>query len=149
MTPVRFTKDARAYVLARAQDEAQDRGDQVIEAEHLLLALAEHPDLRDLRLDREQLAVALAEEQQRSLEAVGVSAREFDLSRTTPRPTKAKLATSGKLALHRAVKLAVGRHERRVSARHLLAGVLAADCGRVPRALQLAGLDIDQLRRHL
>jgi ATP-dependent Clp protease ATP-binding subunit ClpA len=149
MAPVRFTKDARALVLARARNEALGRGENVIEAEHLLLALADHSDLPDFDLDRERLLAALAEEEQSSLAAVGVSAEGFDVSRTAGRPGKARLATSSKLALHRAVKLAVGRGERRVGARHLLAGVLAAEYGRVPRALQLAEVDIDELRRAL
>ena len=149
MAPVKFTEDARAIVLVRAQEEALGRGEDVIEAEHLPLALADRPDVRDLGLDPDRLLEALEEEQQRSLAAAGVSAREFDRWGAAPRPRKAKLATSGKLALHRAVKLAVARRERRVSAHHLLAGVLAADYGRVPRALQLARVDIEDLRRHL
>jgi ATP-dependent Clp protease ATP-binding subunit ClpA len=149
MAAVRFTKDARTFVLTHAREEALGRGEDVIEAQHLMLAVADHPDLRDLGLDRERLVAALAEEEQRSLAAVGVSSGEFDLSCTARRPRKAKLAASSKLALHRAVKLAVGRGERRVSAHHVLWGVLAADLGRVPRALQLAGVDIDELRRGL
>jgi ATP-dependent Clp protease ATP-binding subunit ClpA len=149
MAPVRVTKDARALVLARARKDVLGRGEDVIEAEHLLLALADHPDLRDLRLDRDRLAAALAEEEQRSLAAVGVSAAEFDFACTARRPRKAKLATSSKLALHRAVKLAVGRGERRVSAHHLLAGIVTAEHGRVPRTLQLAGVDIEELRHQL
>jgi ATP-dependent Clp protease ATP-binding subunit ClpA len=149
MAAVRFTKDARTFVLIRAREEALGRGEDVIEAEHLMLAVADHPDLRDLGLDRERLVAALAEEEQRSLAVVGVSAGEFDLSCTARRPRKAKLATSSKLALHRAVKLAVGRGERRVSAQHLLWGVLVAEHGRVPRALQMAGVDVDGLRRRL
>jgi hypothetical protein len=149
MAPVRFTNDARKFVLASAQKQVLGRGEDAIEAEDLLLVLADHPDLRDFRLERERLVAALAQEEQRSLAAVSISAGEFDLSYTARRPRKAKLATSGKLALHRAVKLAVGRGERCVSAHHLLWGVLAADYGRVPRALQLAGVDTDELRRQL
>jgi hypothetical protein len=149
MPAVRFTKDARTFVLARAREEMLSRGGDVIEAEDLMLAVAGHPDLRDLGLDRERLVPALAEEDQRSLAAVGVSAAEFDLSCTARRPRKAKLATSSKLALHRAVKLAVGRGERRVSAQHVLWGVLAAEYGRVPRTLKIADVDIEQVRRRL
>jgi hypothetical protein len=149
MAAVRFTKDARTFVLTRAREEVLGRGQDVIEAEDLMLAVADHPDLRDLGLDRERLVAALAEEEQRSLAAVGVSAGEFDLSYTARRPRKAKLATSSKLALHRAVKLAVGRGERRVSAQHLLWGVIAAEYGRVPRALQIADVDVEELRRRL
>jgi ATP-dependent Clp protease ATP-binding subunit ClpA len=147
--PLRFTNDARASVLARAREEVLGQGDDVVEAEHLLMALADHPDLRDFHLNRQQLVAALEGEEQRSLAAVGVSAGKFDLSSTARPPRKVKLSTSGKLALHRAVRLAVGRGERRVDAHHLLAGVLASQHGRVPRALQLAGVDIDEIRRRL
>ena len=149
MAPVRFTKDARTFVLTQARKEALGRGEDVIEAEHLLLAVADHPDLRDFGLDRERLVAALAEEERRSLAAVAVSAGDFDLSCTARRPREAKLATSSKLALHRAVKMAVGRGERRVGAHHVLWGLLAADHGRVPRAMRLAGVDIAALRSRL
>jgi len=149
MAIVRLTKDARAFVLPRAREEVLARGGKAIEAEHLLIALAEHPELRGLGLDRERLLAAFDEEEQRSLAAVGVFAGEFDSSCAPRRSRRATIATSAKLALHRGVKLAVARGERRVGAGHLLAGVLAADHGRVPRALALAGIDVEELRRRL
>jgi ClpA/ClpB-like protein len=149
MAPVRFTKDVRASVLALAGKEARSSGRDAVEAEHLLLALAAHPDLRDFGLDRQRLAAALADEEEQSLAVVGISAAEFDLSATPRASHKARLATSSKLALHRAVKLAVSRGHRRVSAHHLLAGVFTAERGRVPRALEIAGIDIDHLRTKL
>lgn len=146
MAFARPTRDARANVLAAAGEEARSRGQDSVEAEHLLLALADDPDVRELGLDRERLIEALIVEEDRSLAVVGVFATDFDLACTARRPRKAKLSTSGKLALHRAVKLALKRGDRRVSSRHLLAGVLAAERGRVPRALELAGIDIEELR---
>jgi hypothetical protein len=111
--------------------------------------LAAHPDLRKLGLDHDQLIAALAQEEERSLAAVGIAASDFDLPVRHPGRLKPKLATSAKLALHRAATSAVKRGERRIHARHSLHGVLAAEHGRVPRALQIAGIDIDELRAHI
>ena len=111
----RLTKDARAMV-ADAHGEARADSRGFVEAEHLLLALAHHPELHHLGLERGELCAALARE------------------------------TSLKLALERAMTLATQRGDRRITVRHLLAGVLAAERGRVPRALELAGVDIQELR---
>jgi ATP-dependent Clp protease ATP-binding subunit ClpA len=145
----RFTKDARAAVLTASEKEARSSGQGTIEAEHLLLALAAHPDLRELGLDHEALVAALVQEEERSLAAVGIAAGDFGLPVTRSRRPKPKLATSAKLALQRALTIAVDRGERRIHAGHLLYGVLAAERGRVPRALQIAGIDVDELRARI
>jgi ATP-dependent Clp protease ATP-binding subunit ClpA len=145
----RFAEDARAAVLAAAQEEARLSGQAVVEAEHLLLALAVHPDLRRLDLDRDELAAALEREQQESLAAVGVAAGAFDLDATPRLPGRARLGSSAKLALQRALTVAVKRGDRRIRARHLLLGVLALEHGRVPRALRIAGVDADAWRSQL
>ena len=44
-----------------------------------------------------------------------------------------------------AVSIAVNRGERRIHAGHVLYGLLAAEHGRVPRALLIAGIDVDEL----
>lgn len=144
----RLTKDARAAVVA-SEEEARSSGHGTIGAEHLLLALAAHSDLRELGLDHEVLVAALAHEDERSLAAVGIAAGDFGLPVTRPRRPKPKLAASAKLALHRALTIAVNRGERRIHVGHLLHGVLAAEHGRVPRALQTAGLDVDELRAQI
>lgn len=145
----RFARDARAAVLVASQEEARLGGQAVVEAEHLLLALASHPDLRRLGLDREELLDALAREEEQSLAAVGVAAGDFDLA-PTPRPAaRTRLGSSAKLVLVRAVRTAVARGDRRIQAHHLLLGVLALQQGRVPRALRIAGIDADALRARL
>jgi ATP-dependent Clp protease ATP-binding subunit ClpA len=141
----RLTKDARAMV-ADAHGEARADGRGFVEAEHLLLALAHHPELHHLGLERGELCAALAREEERSLAAVGVAAAEFGAPAAARRSRGPKLATSLKLALERAMTLAPQRGDRRITVRHLLAGVLAAERGRVPRALELAGVDIQELR---
>jgi len=144
----RFTKDARATVLA-ARHEARAAGATTIEAEHLLLALAARPEFASLGLDRGTLADALAREEEQSLEAVGVSAAELGAPPAGRTPRDPQLSTSAKLALHRAVTAASKRGERRLHAGHVLLGVLAAQHGRVPRALGIAGIDAGELRARI
>jgi ATP-dependent Clp protease ATP-binding subunit ClpA len=145
----RFAKDARRAVLLASQEEARRSGQAVVEAEHLLLALASHPDLRELGLDRRELVSALAREEEESLAAVGISASDFDLAASPREGARPRIGTSAKLVLIRAAKTAVVRGERRIRARHLLLGVLALEHGRVPRALRIAGVDPDALRSRL
>jgi ATP-dependent Clp protease ATP-binding subunit ClpA len=144
----RFTKDARAAVLAACQ-EAGSSGRSAVEAEHLLLALTARPDLHKLGLDRAELVDALAQEEERSLAAVGIAGADFDLPATRRGNSTPKLATSAKLALQRGSVIAGKSGERRIQASHVLGGVLAAEHGRVPRALQIAGIDIDELRSQI
>ena len=141
----RFTKDARAAV-AGAREQARTLGHHAVESEHLLLALATRREFHALGLDRDELAGALAEEEGQSLAAVGLAVGEFEPVVAARAPRKLQFATSAKLALHRAMAVAVARGDRRLHAGHVLLGVLAAEHGRVPRALRIAGIDVDQLR---
>jgi ATP-dependent Clp protease ATP-binding subunit ClpA len=140
----RFTRDARTVVKAAAT-HARGLGSPTIEAEHLLLALADcQPVLADVGLDHDGVLAALDEERLRSLLAVGISASDFDLP---PAPlTRPRIAASSKLALARAVRAAVDRSEKRIAGGHVLLGVLAAEAGTVPRALAIAGIDRQELR---
>jgi ATP-dependent Clp protease ATP-binding subunit ClpA len=52
-------------------------------------------------------------------------------------------------AIERAVIVAGKRGQRRITLPNLLLGVLGAEHGRVPRALQLAGIDPHELRARL
>jgi ATP-dependent Clp protease ATP-binding subunit ClpA len=141
----RFTKDARAAVIA-ARAEARAAGHPTVEAEHLLLAMAASPELHAVGLDRQRLLVALAEEEARSLASVGVFAGEFEEPPAGRTPRDPQFATSAKLALQRGLAAAAKRGDRRLDASHVLLGVLAAQHGRVPRALKIAGVDVDELR---
>ena len=145
----RFAKDARAIVLAASQEEAQTRGTGTVEAEHLLLALSAHPSLQHLGLDHDRIEQALIQEEERSLASVGISAGDFDDPTVSAPAHRLRLATSAKLALQRALTTAQHRHDRRIETHHLLLGVLAADHGRVPRALQIAGIDVAELRTRI
>jgi ATP-dependent Clp protease ATP-binding subunit ClpA len=142
----RFTTDARAAVHAAVND-AKATGHSTVEAEHLLLALATSPELQSLGLDRERLAEALIDEERHSLAAVGVSAEHYQ--HAAPRAQEPPFGASAKLALQRGVKLAQQHGSRRFRSQELLEGVLAAEHGRVPRALDLAGIDVDELRSRI
>jgi ATP-dependent Clp protease ATP-binding subunit ClpA len=144
----RFTPDARAAVLG-AREQARTLGHHTVESEHLLLALAARPEFHALGLDHDELATALAQEAERSLAAVGVAAGELEPAVGARAPRKLQFATSAQLALQRAAAVAAARGDRRLHAGHVLLGVLAAQNGRVPRALRIAGVDVDELRAQL
>lgn len=137
----RFTKDARA-VVQEAQDEARRRASRTIEAEHLLLALAARGVAG---LDHARIDAALDEEERASLAAAGVSWEDFD---PQPRHTdfKQRFGASAKAALADTVKLAVAREDKNLTSPHLLIAILSPDRGTVPRALELAELDREDLR---
>ena len=56
------------------------------------------------------------------------------------------MAASARTALERAVKAAAARRNRRIVGGHILLGVLQAQAGTVPRALDQAGVDRGELR---
>jgi ATP-dependent Clp protease ATP-binding subunit ClpA len=144
----RFTRDARAAVVG-AREQARAQGHHDVEAEHLLLFLAGRPEFQALGLDRDRLADALATEEERSLAAVGVAAGELEPSVAPRAPRKLQFATSAKVSLHRAMKVAAVRGDRRVTAGHVLLGVLGAERGRVPRALKVAEINVENLRARI
>jgi ATP-dependent Clp protease ATP-binding subunit ClpA len=143
--PTRFARDARRAV-ERSRDVARERGARTLEAEHVLSALAEGAGvargcLDDAGLDRDGILEALEREEARSLAAAGVRRPAFDLPPPPPSPRTPRWGASAKLALQRSLAAAVGRGDRAIGAAHLLLGVLAAERGTVPRALEAAGVD--------
>jgi ATP-dependent Clp protease ATP-binding subunit ClpA len=144
----RFGRDVRRVVVRAAEEEARARGSATVEAEHLLLALAASEAdpagrlLADEGLDHDSLADALDREEERSLAAIGVALADYPSATTTaPRRRSPRFATSSKQALHRTLDAATARKDRRISSAHLLIGLLRADIGTVPRALEMAGVD--------
>lgn len=92
------------------------------------------------------MLAALERETERSLAAVGVSVDPL------PAPTpsrKPRFARSAKWALELSLRVTLERAERRIESRHILIAVLQASRGTVPRALEVAGVDRDALRRRL
>jgi ATP-dependent Clp protease ATP-binding subunit ClpA len=57
-----------------------------------------------------------------------------------------RFTKDARAAVVAAVNEAEAAGQRTVEAEHLLQGVLAAERGRLPRALRLAGVDVAQLR---
>jgi ATP-dependent Clp protease ATP-binding subunit ClpA len=138
----RFAAGARS-VVQDATAVARELGSPTVEAEHLLLAVtrASAPAaivLGDRGLDFGGLQAALEHETERSLAAVGVAAEAGPFSPWVAEP---RFATSAKLALERAVRVAAARKDRRIGPTHIALGVLRANVGTVPRALAIAEVD--------
>jgi D-alanyl-D-alanine carboxypeptidase len=135
-------------VLGQFQVEATRDGAKFIEAEHMLLALAASPKtdaaklLGEFGLDHPRLVSALDEEHRRTLTFAGMREPDTRLAEATELDTKLSLGTSAKAAIRRG--LIGARHDRRrarLRSIELLAGILQAELGRVPRALAIAGID--------
>ncbi|MBL1073896.1 Clp protease [Nocardia sp. 2] len=142
------TKDFDRYlhaVLVDAGHEAQQDGSATIEAQHLLLALAAQDGTEPQRiltaagLDQPAVRAALEHEFIQSLALAGVTTTPADLPKPSPRRGRFPgLGASAKLAIDRMAG-ATAKNELRPA--HLLAAVLAAEVGTVPRALTAAGVD--------
>ncbi|GAA2365774.1 Clp protease N-terminal domain-containing protein [Nonomuraea africana] len=133
-------------VITRGTHEAVEDGSATIEAQHLLLAIADHEGtaahdvLTSVGLDHQAIREALDKEFEHSLSAAGVSLADFDLPRPSKDPTRSvSMGTSGKLALERAFASVARKKDLRSG--HLLLGIFQAEVGTVPRALALAGID--------
>jgi D-alanyl-D-alanine carboxypeptidase len=131
--------------------EAKRDGAEFIEAEHMLLALAANSDsdaarlLKEIGLDHERLAAALHEEHRQTLAFVGMTTNDMNdtkLAAATGLGSPPSLGTSAKVAVRRAL-IGSRRDRRRARLRgtDLLAGILEAEFGTVPRALAIAGID--------
>jgi ATP-dependent Clp protease ATP-binding subunit ClpA len=137
-------------VLVRAEHEAREDGSRTIEAQHMFLAVAAEPEpvvselLASAGLDRAAVQAAVEQEFVHSLSVVGVSSSTYDLPKPSRMPTHPGLGTSAKLALERGLGAALRKKELRPA--HVLLGILSAQAGPVPRALDLAGVDREALR---
>ncbi len=145
----RFTEYAR-MIVSQAEQEAVTDGSPLIEAEHLLLALASETGAEARRvlasagLDRRALEVALDQERRQSLAAAGVTMPPGGLPRPSPHPARRpRMGASSRQVMQRALAAAAG--QRRIRPGHLLLGVLGAQAGTVPRALAIAGADQGEL----
>ncbi len=142
----RFTKEAR-LVVGDSIRVARDLGAPSVEAEHLLLAIAGSDApvahvLGNAGLDFDGLSEALHAETARSLAAVGVTATTPHFTRF---PSKPRFATSAKVTLEGALKIAAERRDKQISAGHVVLAALRPNRGTVPRALELAGVDRNEL----
>jgi ATP-dependent Clp protease ATP-binding subunit ClpA len=144
-----FKSHQEVRVIAeRAREEARAAGSPTLEAEHILLAIASDQGtpaqqvLASAGLDHEAIGEALEAEFADSLMGVGVSLSAFDLRHPANNPTRTpRWSQSAKLVFQRAAEVLAANRDRRLEATHLLLGVLRAQIGTVPRALELAGVD--------
>lgn len=145
----------RVTVMA-AVIEAQRLGLSMVEAEHLLLALAADRRspvgamLEDQGLDHEAVLAALAAEREQALRSAGVEPRDpgtLISTRIDKRPRWGQSARRAMANAHRQSNAdRRGRQRRRLVDFDLLGGILSLDFGTVPRALALAGFDREELR---
>ena len=146
----KIVKEARLVI---GMEEARTLGSPTVEAEHLLLALSLRTGdpagvaLGEAGLDHAAVSDALESEREQTLAAVGVSASDFDLPPVVPAKSGPGWGTSAKLSMQRAMKAAAERGDKRLTPAHLLLGVLLAEAGTVPRALEHAGVVPAELER--
>jgi ATP-dependent Clp protease ATP-binding subunit ClpA len=133
-------------ILDQGRAEARNDGSAMVEAQHLLLAIAAGPDattrqiLSAAGLDHDAIRAALDREFSYSLAAAGVSPASFDLPQATRgADRRPHLGASARLALERGFSSETRRNDLQPA--HLLLGILRAQFGTVPRALALAGID--------
>jgi ATP-dependent Clp protease ATP-binding subunit ClpA len=145
--------DVRAVVVRGARDEAVEDGSAAIEAEHVLLALTELSGtttarlLADAGLTHESTRAALDREWEQSLAVAGVAVAVDELPKATPdRSRRPQIGETTKLLLKRAMSTSSATGGGRIGAAHLLVGALDTELGRIPRALQLAGINREALR---
>lgn len=142
-------KPLRSVVLG-AIDEAVRRSAPEVRPEHLLLALASDPAaaagsiLAEFGLDHGAIDAALERERAAALAVIGVSGLDAGLLVATPRPGRLSWASSTREAFRR-WQGAGGRARHRPMDLDVLYGILTANVGTVPRALEYAGIDRDAL----
>lgn len=141
--------DTGRQAIPQFEIEARQHGAKLIEAEHMLLALASKSDseaaklLNHSGLDHQRLASALRDEHRRSLAFAGVQVPDGAPAEATKLEGSLSFGTSAKVALVRALLASRSHRPRRARLKDvdLLRGILLAELGTVPRALAIAGVD--------
>jgi ATP-dependent Clp protease ATP-binding subunit ClpA len=149
VAPLLVSWEIGSGIARQFEVEARRDGVKLIEAEHMLLAIAANADseagrlLIESGLDHDRLSAALREERRRTLAFAGMSAPDKKPLEATGHDGSLSLGTSAKAAVRRA--LIGSRHDRhrrgRLRGTDLLAGILEAEFGTVPRALAIAEVD--------
>jgi ATP-dependent Clp protease ATP-binding subunit ClpA len=164
----RFTREARAAVV-HAQEIARSAGSRTIDTRHVLVSLVDEPgpvadavtaagapddfadglrtELRAAGLDADALAalgIDLTAVRERAEEVFGEGALE-DAGRS---PSHIPFAADAKKALRLALREAIRLQQRTIDGRHLVLGMLRADCP-ARDALLAAGVDTVSLRTAL
>ncbi|MGN6125378.1 MAG: Clp protease N-terminal domain-containing protein [Humibacter sp.] len=138
-------------VVAAAVEEAARRSSAEVGPEHLLLALAGLEDspaavvLADVGLSHAALDAALDEERTRALAVVGIHDLDPGLLAATADLRRPSWASSTREALRRSQGAGARGRRRRTFDLDVLYGIVTANVGTVPRALEYAGVDRDAL----
>lgn len=140
------TRDA----LKQARELASELNSRTVEAEHLLVVLADPcaetgKVLQEAGLSRSRVEAVLREESRLSLAVAGVeplTAEQASASRHTRTP---QWGASARAALVRGHHIAKESGRARETTTDLLLGVLQAELGTVPRALAIAGTERTEL----
>lgn len=148
----RFTPEAK-QALEGAVAVAGRLGAKRIDAEHLLLALAEGEEslvargLATAGANPGSIEEALENEFQDALIHAGVGDEHRRPHRRSPHSAKRlPMGQSAKLALERALGAAKMSDGGDVSAGHLLVGIVAAEVGTVPRLLDQLGVSRSEIQ---
>jgi D-alanyl-D-alanine carboxypeptidase len=148
-SPLLLPPETARGVVGQFEFEAKNSGAKLVQAEHMLLALATNSAteagrlLNECGLSHQQVASALRAEHRQSLAFAGAEPLDEKRSEATARNGPLPLGTSAKAAIKRAV---IASHEdrprrSRLQSTDLLLGILQAELGTVPRALAIAGVD--------
>jgi ATP-dependent Clp protease ATP-binding subunit ClpA len=146
-------KDVRSVLVRGARQEAQSDGSSTIEPEHVLLALVALDGTATARLlaaaglTRDVVRDALNREWEQSLAVAGVRIDVEQLPSATPDPArKPRIGEPTVKLLKRAMDASSELGGGRISAAHILIGVLDTKLGRVSRTLDLLTVDRAALR---
>ena len=139
-------------LLEGAERLAQQSGDSLPGAEHLLLAALALPDgtarrsFERLGVDPDDLPSAIAAQHDDALRAVGIEVKVKDLPVPAPEKRGVYLSTpSAQTTFKRAVDLSGKPKPRRLRGAHVVLAVAEMERGTVVRALTRMGVDREKL----
>lgn len=145
-----FGPDLKGTVV-RAREKAAQTGASTLEAEHLLLSLAEFPNgaagrvMANLGLNEARIQQALDEEFEAALARVGVSPPPLAKLPPRRRERTPQWGQSAKMCLKRTQKEAVMRCDRKISNEHLLIGIAHTKVGAIPGVLKVLDVSPEQI----
>ncbi|HEX2148621.1 MAG TPA: Clp protease N-terminal domain-containing protein [Actinomycetota bacterium] len=140
-----FAPDLKGTVM-RAREKAVQTGANSLEAEHLLLSLAEFPNgaagrvMANLGLNEARIQSALDEEFEAALARVGVTLPPLAKLPPRRRERTPQWGQSAKVCLKRTQKEAVMRGDRKINNEHLLIGIAHTQIGAIPGVLKVLGM---------
>jgi ATP-dependent Clp protease ATP-binding subunit ClpA len=145
-----FAPDLKGTVM-RAREKAAHTGASSLEAEHLLLSLAEFPKgpagraMSNLGLNEARIQRALDDEFEAALARVGVSLPPLAKLPPRRRERTPRWGQSAKVCLKRTQKEAVIRGDRKINNEHLLIGIAHTKIGAIPGVLKVLDMSPEQI----